>query len=103
MTVFRRGPFFWRTDGTCKARSREGLGLVGDRIAPEEYVEAIKIILDGGQALPRADLIGEVRAVMGYDRTGAILEQAIGSVVDGLVLGRQLGEASTGLVWRGHD
>jgi hypothetical protein len=90
-------------DGLCTARSREGLGFAGDRIAPEEYVEAVRIILAGGHALPRTELVSEVRAVMGYDRTGVILEQAIGSVIDGLMLGGQLGEASTGLVWRGQN
>jgi len=53
--------------------------------------------------MARAELIAAVRSAAGFDRTGAILEQAIGSVIDGLLPGGQLGEASSGLVWRGAE
>ena len=46
--VQSRGPFFWRPDGTCQVRSRAETGIPGDRIAPEEFVEAIKLALAGG-------------------------------------------------------
>lgn len=99
-TVARRGPFYWRPDGSCRARSRSGTGVPGDRIAPEEFAEAIKLVLAGGQAFPRQALITETRAVMGYNRTGALLEQAIGNVVDALVAAGILGEGSRGLILR---
>lgn len=98
--VTRRGPFYWRPDGSCRPRSRAEAGIPGDRIAPEEFAEAIKLVLAGGQAFPRQALITETRAVMGYSRTGALLEQAIGNVVDGLVAAGVLGEASRGLMLR---
>lgn len=99
--VVKRGPFFWRPDNTCEPRSREGAGIPGDRIAPEEYVEIVRSILTDGRSIPRADLVAQVRGAAGYSRTGAILDQSIGNVIDGLVLAGQLGEGSGGLVWRG--
>jgi len=101
--VTRRGPFLWKADGTFVPRSRAGSGIPGDRIAPEEYVGFVQHVLADGQAMARAELIAAVRSAAGFDRTGAILEQAIGSVIDGLLLGGQLGEASSGLVWRGAE
>lgn len=98
--IARRGPFFWRLDGACQARSRADTGIPGDRIAPEEYGEAIKMVLAGGQSLQRESLITETRAVMGYSRTGPVLEEAIGNVVDALVAAGTLGEGSSGLILR---
>jgi hypothetical protein len=98
--ILRRGPFYWRPDGACAVRSRAATGIPADRIAPEEYAEAVKLILAGGNAFERSELIAEVRALMGYSRTGAILEQTIGTVVDALLLQGTLGEASGGLTLR---
>jgi very-short-patch-repair endonuclease len=98
--IQRRGPFYWRLDGTCRVRSRADTGIPGDRIAPEEYSEAIKLILSGGRAVERDALITETRALMGYSRTGAILEEVIAMVIDALVLQGTLGEASGGLTLR---
>jgi very-short-patch-repair endonuclease len=98
--VVKREPFYWRPDGGCRARSRAETSIPGDRIAPEEFAEAVRLILANGRAFPRAGLITEIRAVMGYSRTGAVLEQAIGNVVDGLVAAGVLGEGSTGLMLR---
>jgi very-short-patch-repair endonuclease len=100
--VQRRGPFYWRTDGTCRVRSRDGTGIPGDRIAPEEYCEAAKLVLAGGHALQRQALISETRAVMGYSRTGPILEEAIGNVLDALLVQGILGEGSGGLTLRAN-
>lgn len=99
-TVTRRGPFYWRPDAWCRPRSRAEAGIPGDRIAPEEYAEAIRLVLAGSQAFPRQALITETRAVMGYSRTGAVIEQAIGNVVDALVAAGVLGEGSRGLMLR---
>lgn len=99
--ISRRGPFFWRIDGACQPRSREDTGIPGDRIAPEEYVETIRRVLAASQAFPRTVLVSEVRAAMGYNRTGAVLEEAIGNVIDGLLVAGVLGEGSTGLTLRG--
>jgi len=93
----------WKADGTFVPPTRAGSGIPGDRIAPEEYVGFVQHVLADGQAMARAELIAAVRSAAGFDRTGAILEQAIGSVIDGLLPGGQLGEASSGLVWRGAE
>ena len=95
-----RGPFLWRPDGRCQVRSRADAGIPGDRIAPEEYAEAVKLVLAGGHALDRQALIAETRAVMGFSRTGTILEEAIGTVVDAMIVQGTLGEASGGLTLR---
>jgi very-short-patch-repair endonuclease len=99
-TVQRRGHFLWRPDDRCPVRARTDTGIPGDRIAPEEYAEAIKLILAGGRAFDRSGLITETRAVMGFSRTGSVLEEAIGTVIDALVLQGILGEGSSGLMLR---
>lgn len=96
----KRGPFYWSADGRCIPRSRAGTGISGDRIAPEEYAEALKAVLADGRALPRQSLISETRALLGFNRTGPVLESAIGNVVDALILQGALGEASAGLKLR---
>jgi very-short-patch-repair endonuclease len=99
-TIQRRGQFFWRPDGRCLVRARTDTGIPGDRIAAEEYAEAVKLILAGGRAFDRPSLIAETRAVMGFSRTGSVLEEAIGTVVDALVLQGTLGESTNGLMLR---
>lgn len=101
--VSKRGAFYWHTDGRCTPRSRAGTGIAGDRIAPEEYAEAIKKVLSSGHAFPKQSLITETRAMLGFNRTGPVLEQAIGSVIDALLLQGHLGEASAGLRLRGSS
>jgi hypothetical protein len=97
--IQRRSDFFWSTTsgGRCTVRSRSGLKIPGDRIAPEEYREAILAILANGHAFARAQLTNEVRAVFGFSRTGAILDEAIGAAITALLQEDKLGEASTGL------
>lgn len=98
--VSKRGPFYWRPDGRCTARSRAGTGIPGDRISPEEFAQVITTVLKDGHPFPRASLIVEVRGAMGYSRTGSILEQAIGNVIDALVETGVIGEGSAGLMLR---
>ena len=98
--IERRGAFLWRPDGRCHVRSRAEAGIPGDRIAPEEYAEAVKLVLIGGHALDRPALIAETRAVLGFSRTGSVLEEAIGRVVDAMIVDGSLGEASGGLTLR---
>lgn len=98
--IQKKGPFLWRRDGSCQPRCRAHTDIPGDRIAPEEYTEAIALIVGSGFMVPRGELIAETRAVMGYSRTGVVLEAAIGSVIDALVLQGRLGEASSGLTLR---
>lgn len=99
--IDKRGPFYWHTDGRCTPRSRAGTSITGDRIAPEEYVEAIKTVLSSGHAFARQPLVTEIRAMLGFNRTGPVLEQAISTVIDALLLHGILGEGSAGVVLRG--
>jgi hypothetical protein len=97
--IHQWGDFFWSaaSGGKCTFRSRSGLRIPGDRIAPEEYCEAILTVLANGHAFSRAQLTNEVRAVFGFSRTGAILEEVIGVAVTSLLQEGKLGEASTGI------
>jgi len=97
--IQRRSDFFWSSasGGRCTVRSRSGLGIPGNRIAPEEYREALLAVLADGHVFPRVQLTNEVRAVFGFSRTGAILDEAIGSAITLLLQEDKLGEASTGL------
>jgi very-short-patch-repair endonuclease len=96
----RRGEFYWRQDGAVTVRSRAETGITADRIAPEEIREAVKLVLAGGDALPRQMLIAETRGLLGYNRTGPVVEEAVGAAIDSLVAEGALGEASAGLVLR---
>jgi very-short-patch-repair endonuclease len=101
--VHRRGDFYWSTSsaGKCTVRSRAGTRIPGDRIAPEEYHEAILAVLAKGQALSRTQLVNGVRSGFGFSRTGAILDEAINSAIDTLLNTGKLGEASMGIRMRG--
>lgn len=94
-----RGDFYWSVSsgGKCIVRSRAGTRIPGDRIAPEEYHEAILAVLAKGHAFSRSQLVNEVRSVFGFSRTGAILEEAINSEIDALLGTGKLGEGSTGI------
>ncbi|HEY9420792.1 MAG TPA: hypothetical protein VIW92_05220, partial [Thermoanaerobaculia bacterium] len=98
----RRGSFFWNAEGTCRLRSRSGTRIPGNRIAPEEYAEAIVSILKPGFGFSRPQLIQEVRSVFGFGRTGAVLDEAIGAAIDDLMASGRLGEGSRGIRLRGE-
>ncbi len=97
--VARRGAFLWdpRAGDGVPVRSRSGLRTPAERIAPEEYRAALLAVLADGHAFPRPQLVAEVRAVLGFSRTGPQLEQAIGAEVDALLAEGRLGEASAGI------
>lgn len=97
--VHRRADFYWSvsSEGKCTVRSRAGTRIPGDRIAPEEYHEAILAVLAKGHAFPRTQLVNEVRSVFGFSRTGAVLDDAISSAIDALLGAGRLGEGSTGI------
>jgi hypothetical protein len=97
--IDRRGDFYWSisTEGRCKLRSRAGTKIPGDRIAPEEYEEAIIAILSDGHTFSPTQLVNEVRSVFGFSRTGPILDGAINSAIDSLTRQGKLGEGSTGI------
>ena len=99
-TVRRRGDFFWGNTDSCPVRSRTQTRIPTDRIAPEEFEQAILAVLAGRYNLPRPVLTTEVRSVLGYSRTGAIIEDAVSEAISRLLASGRLGETSTGLAAR---
>ena len=97
--IERRGDFYWcmSTDNECKFRSRAGTKIPGDRIAQEEYQQAVIAVLSKGHTFSRTQLVNEVRSIFGFSRTGPILDEAINAAVDGLTSQGVLGEGSTGI------
>lgn len=93
----RRGDFVWRADGAFALRSRAGTRIPAERIPPEEYREAVTRVLRATGGLPRKELTAQVRALFGFSRTGAKLEEAIGAVIDALLAEGAAGEGSTGV------
>ena len=79
-----------------EVRTRSGTGIPAERIAPEEYEEAIVKVLAGGGALQRPQLINEVRTLLGYLRTGATINEAVTSAIERILDAGMLGEASNG-------
>jgi very-short-patch-repair endonuclease len=95
--VRRRGEFYWNSEEECLVRSRAGTRIPADRIAPEEYEQAVLAVLATGHGFTRPQLTGEVRALLGYGRTGAALDEAVNGAVDRLLSRGAVGEASTGI------
>ncbi|MFS8086120.1 MAG: DUF3320 domain-containing protein, partial [Acidobacteriota bacterium] len=97
--INRRGEFYWSISAPdkCSVRSRAGTKIPANRIAPEEYREAMTAILAKGHAFSRHQLVNEVRAVFGFSRTGAVLDEAINREVDFMLRDGKVGEASTGI------
>ncbi|HEU4882802.1 MAG TPA: DUF3320 domain-containing protein [Longimicrobium sp.] len=93
----RRGGFIWAPDGAVTVRSRRDTKIPAERIAPEEYREAALAVLRARGGLPRKELMGEVRALLGFTRLNAKLEEAIGAALDALLADGTCGEASTGI------
>lgn len=98
-SIQRRGEFYWKigSRGKCKVRSRAGMRIPANRIAPEEYREAILRVLAKGHAFSRHLLVNEVRSVFGFSRTGAILDEAINREIDAMLHNGKVGEGSTGI------
>jgi very-short-patch-repair endonuclease len=97
--IERRGDFYWKSadKGKCKVRTRAGTGIPANRIAPEELREAITLVLMSGQTFSRPHLVNEVRGVFGFNRTGAILDEAINRELDAMLVDGIVGEGSIGI------
>lgn len=95
--VERRGDFVWHPGRPAVARSRAGTRMSAERIAPEEYRAALMMVLESGHGFMRPALVMEVRSVLGFGRTSAALDEAIGAVVDAMLAEGTLGEGSTGV------
>ena len=92
-----RGEFVWKIDGEIRIRSRNESGIPAERIAPEEIREVVLLILRDGHKFTKQNLINEVRAIFGFSRTGASLQQAIEKIIEDLLIGNKIGEGSTGI------
>lgn len=95
--VVRQGDFVWKTPGQLIVRSRAGARITAERICPEEYREAVLMILRGGSSFSRAELTTRVRSLLGFSRTGALLEQEISRAIDEVLADGIAGESSSGI------
>ncbi len=97
--IDRKGDFYWSVsaEGQCKFRSRAETRIPGDRIALEEYEQAVIAILSKGHTFAPTHPVSEVRSVFGFSRTGPILDEAINVAIDSLTRQGKLGEDSTGI------
>lgn len=92
-----RGEFRWSPRRSCVPRSRAGTRISADRIAPEEYQETVLMVLGSGHGFSRSQLTAEVRSVLGFTRTGEVLDEAIARAVETLIARGSIGEASVGI------
>ncbi len=93
----RRGQFLWVPGRACVARFRGDAGpSEPGRIAPEEYIAAIRHVLAGGPLL-RERLVVEVRGALGFARTGKHLEAHIGEGIERLRASAEVVEMTSGL------
>lgn len=95
--IGRREAFYWNAKGRCELRTRAGTRIPAERIAPEEYQQAVLAVLGSGHGFSRTQLTMEIRSVLGFNRTGAALDEAIGAAIDVLLSKNRIGEASTGI------
>jgi hypothetical protein len=93
----RRDWFLWRPGAEVRPRSRATARMAADRIAIEEYAATVRAVLATGHGFSRPRLTTEVRAVLGFSRTGALLEEAIGAAIDAMIATGEVGESSVGL------
>jgi len=94
----KRGEFVYAPGEPVVVRSRREVRIPAERIAPEEYREAaVQVLRAAPEGLPRKELTGQVRSMLGFSRTGARLEEAIGAALDALLADGTCGEASTGI------
>jgi hypothetical protein len=98
--VAKNGNFFLAEKGKVVVRSRNDLKIDPEHIAPEEYRQAVLLILKTGYAFPRKKLIDEVRSLLGFGRTTITLEDLIGRAIDHLLSEGIAGDASAGIALR---
>ncbi len=96
----RRGDFVYSPTRAVEVRARSGTRIPPERIAPEEYREAVLGLLRGGESYTRQALTAEVRDLLGYSRAGPALEAAVAAQVDALLAEGLAGEASAGIALR---
>ena len=60
----------------------------------------MQVLRAGQSGFTRPELVNEARAVFGFNRTGAALQQVINSAVDALLAKGLIGEGSLGIALR---
>jgi len=98
--VSMQGEFVSRPGATVAVRSRAGTHIPPERVAPDEYRQAVLTVLGTGQGFGRAELSNEVRALLGFGRATEALHQAVEAQVGALLAEGRLGEGSAGLTLR---
>lgn len=94
-----QGEFVMLPDQPVRPRSRAGTRITAERIAPAEYQAAVTAVLATGPR-SRDDLLAEARRLLGFDRTGARLEERLNLAVEVLLAQGRIGQASVGLALR---
>jgi hypothetical protein len=102
-SIVQRGDFLWpraltESGEPVPVRSRAGTRIPGDRVAPEEIREAIRLVLQSAGGMTRDELLSEVRHVLGVGRTA--LAPAFNEAIEGMLRGGSVGEGSTGYALR---
>ena len=95
--VRRRGVFLWGQRDDVTVRSRAEVRMAAEHIPPEEYDGALKAVLAGGHGFSREQLTNEIRAVLGFGRTGQALEEAITASIERALASGTIGESSMGV------
>jgi very-short-patch-repair endonuclease len=95
-----QGEFVVRAGAEIPVRSRAGTHIPPERVAPDEYRQAILTVLGTGQGFSRVELSNEVRALLGFGRATEPLHQAVAAQVSQLLAEGRLGEGSSGLTLR---
>jgi len=99
--IFLRDDFVWTRRTRVRVRSRSDvINPPADQIPPEEYQEAVRMALRNKAPLSREQLVTAVRTLLGFQRTGAVLERHVSSAISELVQGTEIGEGSTGFTLR---
>jgi very-short-patch-repair endonuclease len=94
----RSGDFIHAPDGAVVVRSRRDVRIPAERIAPEEYREAaVQVLRAVPDGLPRKELTAQVRALLGFSRISAKLEEGIGGALDALLADGTCAQSSTGI------
>ena len=96
-----RGEFVYRTDGKYPVRSRGNLKMTPERVAPEEYREAILLVLGTGHGFTNDELANEVRGVLGFGKAPGPIREAVNAQLSQLIEEKIVGEGSLGLMLRG--
>jgi hypothetical protein len=95
-----RGDYVWAPTEAVVVRRRTGTGIPAERIPPEEYTEAVRTVLRARGALDRRALTNEVRGLLGFNRTGALLDQAISDAIDAMLASGGAAQGSMGVTVR---